>query len=96
MKFYIISRTDKLSNKLLATARDYLEDFGMEWNEESPDVVLSIGGDGTLLHAFHKYSEKLADVAFVGIHTGHLAFMPIGSRLKLRSWFYRLPKKNLK
>ena len=74
MKFYIISRSDQLSNKLMATAKNYLEDFGMEWNEESPDVVLSIGGDGTLLHGFHKYSEKLADVAFVGIHTGHLGF----------------------
>ena len=74
MKFYIQSRSDDLSNELMATARGYLQEFGMEWNEESPQIVLSIGGDGTLLHAFHKYSDRLNSVAFVGIHTGHLGF----------------------
>ncbi|HSI67746.1 MAG TPA: NAD kinase [Planococcus sp. (in: firmicutes)] len=74
MKFYIQSRTDKLSDELMAKARDYLEDFGMEWDEDYPDVVLSIGGDGTFLHAFHKYRDQLDSVAFVGIHTGHLGF----------------------
>lgn len=74
MKFFIISRTDNLSNDLMATAKAYLEDLGMTWDEESPDVVLSIGGDGTLLHAFHKYRDRLASVAFVGVHTGHLGF----------------------
>lgn len=41
---------------------------------KNPDIVISIGGDGMLLSAFHKY-EKLVDrVRFVGIHTGHLGF----------------------
>ncbi|HEM5030435.1 TPA: NAD kinase [Streptococcus suis] len=41
---------------------------------KNPDIVISIGGDGMLLSAFHKY-EKLTDrVRFVGIHTGHLGF----------------------
>lgn len=41
---------------------------------KNPDIVISIGGDGMLLSAFHKY-EKLIDwVRFVGIHTGHLGF----------------------
>ena len=43
-------------------------------DEENPDIVLSIGGDGTLLHAFHKYKHLTSSVAFVGIHTGHLGF----------------------
>ncbi|AIY06055.1 inorganic polyphosphate/ATP-NAD kinase [Planococcus sp. PAMC 21323] len=93
MKFHIISRTDKLSNELMATAKDYLEDFGMEWNEESPDVVLSIGGDGTLLHAFHKYSEKLADVAFVGIHTGHLGFYADWKPIEIEKLVLSIAKK---
>mgnify|MGYP002062393197 FL=1 len=74
MKFFIQSRNDDLSNELMERAKTYLSDFGLEWNEESPDIVLSIGGDGTLLHAFHRYREQLATVAFVGIHTGHLGF----------------------
>lgn len=74
MKFFIQSRNDDLSNELMERAKTYLSDFGLEWHEESPDIVLSIGGDGTLLHAFHRYREQLATVAFVGIHTGHLGF----------------------
>lgn len=41
---------------------------------DSPDLVVSIGGDGTLLSAFHKYQKQLHHVRFVGIHTGHLGF----------------------
>jgi NAD+ kinase len=74
MKFAIQSRNDAYSNKLMAQAKTYLSDFGLEWNEDSPDIVISIGGDGTLLHAFHRYREQLSTVAFVGIHTGHLGF----------------------
>jgi len=74
MKFAIQSRSDQLSNDLMARAKTYLIDFGLEWNEESPDIVLSIGGDGTLLHAFHRYREQLSSVAFIGVHTGHLGF----------------------
>ncbi|WP_438316328.1 NAD kinase [Sporosarcina sp. FA9] len=74
MKFAIQSRNDDLSNKLMADAKEYLTDFGLVYDEEEPGIVLSIGGDGTLLHAFHKYSHRLIDTAFVGIHTGHLGF----------------------
>lgn len=74
MKFAIQSRSDQLSNDLMARAKTYLTDFGLEWNEESPDIVLSIGGDGTLLHAFHRYRQQLSSVAFIGVHTGHLGF----------------------
>lgn len=74
MKFAIQTRNDALSNKLMDEAKEYLTDFGLFFNEEEPDIVLSIGGDGTLLHAFHKYKYRLQDTAFVGIHTGHLGF----------------------
>ena len=36
--------------------------------------MISIGGDGTLLSAFHKYEHQLDRVRFVGVHTGHLGF----------------------
>ncbi|MGF9905432.1 NAD kinase [Brevibacillus porteri] len=38
---------------------------------EQPDMVLSIGGDGTLLEAVHQYG---IEPSYVGIHTGHLGF----------------------
>ena len=74
MKFAIQSRRDAQSNELMDLARTYLEEFGLEYNDIEPEMVISIGGDGTLLHAFHRYADRLDKVAFVGIHTGHLGF----------------------
>jgi NAD+ kinase len=74
MRFAVQSRNDDLSNELMERAKTYLTDFGLVFDEAEPDVVLSIGGDGTLLHAFHRYKDRLDEVAFVGIHTGHLGF----------------------
>lgn len=74
MKYAIQSRNDSLSNQLMDEAIDYLNGFGFVYDGEEPEIVLSIGGDGTLLHAFHKYSYRLKETAFVGIHTGHLGF----------------------
>lgn len=74
MKFAIQSRNDELSNRLTEEATEYLTDFGLLLDDKEPDIVLSIGGDGTFLHAFHKHQHRLQDTAFVGIHTGHLGF----------------------
>ena len=41
---------------------------------EHPDVVITVGGDGTLLGAFHRYCNQLNRIRFVAIHTGHLGF----------------------
>ena len=56
----------ELHTKLLAA--------GFEIDDEHPDIVLSVGGDGTLLAAFHHYSHMVDQVRFVGVHTGHLGF----------------------
>lgn len=44
------------------------------YDEESPDIVFSLGGDGTMLGAIHKYNHILDKVKFVGINTGRLGF----------------------
>lgn len=43
-------------------------------SKKDPDIVISIGGDGMLLSAFHMYEKQLDKVRFVGVHTGHLGF----------------------
>lgn len=43
-------------------------------DNEKPTVVITIGGDGTLLSAVQKYLTLLEEVRFVGVHTGHLGF----------------------
>lgn len=74
MKFKIISRGDEKSNQLKVRMKQHLIDFELVYDREEPDLVISIGGDGTFLEAFHRYHHRLADTAFIGIHTGHLGF----------------------
>lgn len=42
-------------------------------NEDEIDFLVSMGGDGTILGLFHKYSHLNA--AMIGINLGHLGFM---------------------
>jgi NAD+ kinase len=74
MRFAITSRGDQVSNALKMKMKNYLLDFDLVMDEEEPDIVISIGGDGTLLHAFHHYVHRLDKTAFLGVHTGHLGF----------------------
>ncbi|OAH59414.1 MULTISPECIES: NAD kinase [Bacillaceae] len=74
MKFAITSKGDAKSNALMHKIRNYLTDFKLAYDESEPDIVISVGGDGTLLYAFHRYSGRLDKTAFVGVHTGHLGF----------------------
>ena len=39
-----------------------------------PEVIFSVGGDGTLLRAIHTYIDRLDEIQFVAIHTGNLGF----------------------
>ncbi|MCR8965475.1 NAD kinase [Brevibacillus halotolerans] len=60
----------RLREKLAAsTSRSYR--FLDANSQEKPDMVLSIGGDGTMLEAVHQYGFE---PHYIGIHTGHLGF----------------------
>ena len=74
LKYNILSKGDSKSNALMYKMKNHMNDFNMVEDKESPDIVISVGGDGTLLQAFHQYSHMLGDVSFVGVHTGHLGF----------------------
>jgi NAD+ kinase len=74
MKFTVTSRGDDVSNSLQQRINRYLLDFGLTQDNTEPEMVVTVGGDGTLLQAFHDYCDRLEDTAFVGIHTGHLGF----------------------
>ncbi|WP_100399635.1 NAD kinase [Bacillus sp. FJAT-44742] len=74
MRYTVTSRGDETSNALQQRVKSYLNDFGLVYDEENPEIVISVGGDGTLLHAFHHYKDKLDEMCFVGVHTGHLGF----------------------
>lgn len=46
----------------------------LQIDDENPDIVIAIGGDGTLMSAFHKYFDQIDHIGFGGIHTGQLGF----------------------
>lgn len=74
MKFAVTSRGDDVSNTIQQRIKRYLTDFDLRYDPDEPDIVVTVGGDGTLLQAFHDYSHRLNKTTFVGIHTGHLGF----------------------
>ncbi|MGL4523182.1 MAG: NAD kinase [Bacilli bacterium] len=73
-RFTVLTRGDNDSNTVKSQIESYLKDFGWTQNDEDPFLVISVGGDGTLLQAFHTYKHRLDKSAFVGVHTGHLGF----------------------
>lgn len=74
MNYYVVDRGDEASLRLAEHFHKLASKHGMILDEGKPDIVLSIGGDGTMLHAFHKFIKQIDHIAFVGIHTGHLGF----------------------
>ena len=74
MKYAVIDRGDSISQSLAEQFHTLAAERGFNRNDDAPEIVVSIGGDGTLLQAFHKYVDRIMDVAFVGVHTGHLGF----------------------
>lgn len=74
LKYYVLDRGDQLSIDLSQQFHKLAAEKGFEMDSESPEIVISIGGDGTMLHAFHSFIDRIPEIAFVGVHTGHLGF----------------------
>ncbi|MBP2002039.1 NAD+ kinase [Paenibacillus shirakamiensis] len=74
MRYYVLDRGDQLSVDLSEQFHKLAAENGFEMDAESPEIVISIGGDGTMLHAFHTFIDRIPSIAFVGVHTGHLGF----------------------
>ncbi|MDE7264332.1 MAG: NAD kinase [Anaeroplasmataceae bacterium] len=67
MKYWIIHKEDALS---LEVQKHLLQKIKLNLDENDPDLVIVIGGDGTFISAVHQYPHAI----FFGIHTGHLGF----------------------
>jgi NAD+ kinase len=74
LKYVVIDRGDHYSKQLAEQFHVLAAAKGFERDEQNPDKVISIGGDGTLLQAFHTFIERVEEISFVGVHTGHLGF----------------------
>lgn len=74
MKFAIVKRNGRASNQIEIQIRTRLEAHSFVYDDKMPELVISVGGDGTLLEAFHRYKQLLGTAKFVGVHTGSLGF----------------------
>ncbi|WP_025728757.1 NAD kinase [Atopobacter phocae] len=74
MKIALVYHEVPLSIKIANQFLNLCQTNELIYDDTSPDVVISIGGDGTMLSAFHRYSDQLNKIRFAGIHTGHLGF----------------------
>lgn len=74
LKVAIVSNHGLQSEKTERQLRKLLAENEIVIDQQRPEIVISVGGDGTLLSAFHRYSHILDKVSFLGVHTGHLGF----------------------
>ncbi|WP_345893470.1 NAD kinase [Fructobacillus fructosus] len=74
MKVALYHNDQQRSLKIVKELKKELAQQGIERDDAHPDLVITVGGDGTLLGAFHEYIGVNPDLRFVGLHTGHLGF----------------------
>lgn len=91
-RFAIIHRKDDKSQEICKQIRQRITALGYVGDDENPELVICVGGDGTMLHAFHHYLHIIEDVAFIGIHTGTLGFATDYQTNNLEQFFSDLEK----
>lgn len=74
MRVAIVHNNQEKTLEIKTKLTELLENRGVIYDERNPELVISIGGDGTLLSAFHRFNHRLDEVKFLGVHTGHLGF----------------------
>lgn len=71
MKYSVVYKKD---NFTIEFKNELMKKIKGTYDDENPDVVFSIGGDGTVLDAVRKYIDKLDQISFVAINTGNIGF----------------------
>ena len=70
MRITIAHNTNQETLKVVAHLRKLLETKkGVVFDAKYPDVVITVGGDGTLINAFHRYENQISSIRFIGIYT---------------------------
>lgn len=74
MRVAIYTNEREVSWQVKQQLIEKLVEQGIEIDDHRPNIVLTVGGDGTVLHAVHHYINQIEDIKFIGIHTGHLGY----------------------
>lgn len=75
MKRFIVYSKDELhSQAICQNLTSRLIKLGWVEDAKTPELLISVGGDGTFLRAIHAYIDQLDAMHFVGVHAGTLGF----------------------
>ncbi len=74
MKFAIFTKIDKDVSDVEKLVKEACTKYGLSLDNDNPDFVFVLGGDGTFLRAVHHYLDKNEQVKFIGIRCGTLGF----------------------
>jgi NAD+ kinase len=71
MKYALFCRDESQINKTV----EKLELANFTRDEENPEIVITLGGDGTVLHAIQALGNKIINIPIVAINRGTLGFL---------------------
>lgn len=74
MKIALYIKESLLDNDVDTYLIGKLTEHGFDFDQDNPDFVIVVGGDGTFLKAVHSYIDSLDEVQFVAINGGSLGF----------------------
>ena len=74
MKIRVFTNPQRKDNAIKEDIENLLLSSGLDIDNDYPDIVLYLGGDGTFLRAVENYIDELDEVKFVGINFGKLGF----------------------
>lgn len=71
LRYCIITKND---NKALEIKKELIKRITLIYDENKPDYIITIGGDGTILGAIQQYIYENPKIIIFGLHLGHLGF----------------------
>ncbi len=87
MKYLIYNNNYPQSVKLVKQLEIFLTKKNFTKVSEKPDIIISVGGDGTFLRAVNKYFDTNKEVIFIPVNSGSIGFF---SYCDLTNWEKKL------
>lgn len=94
-KFFIIANEYLNSRNIANDFKNSLLKIGFIEEIKNPDLVIIIGGDGTLLSAIQHYNNNLENISFLTINSGSLGFNSFFSSGQIEEIILMLKNKQL-
>lgn len=90
MKISIFSNKSIKTQQIEDLIRNEAFKYDLEFDDENPDILFYIGGDGTFLRAVQSNIDRLDSILFVGINKGTLGYFYDATEDDIEDIFNRL------